>query len=455
MKKKDMKKKIEDGFSQLAPDVFETVIKVAEEQGMVWMQEPIAQSKKNRKMVRRPVYLLSFCTCLAMFCICMLGLFVERQHHVYMVLDINPSIQIEMNERRQVEGLKGLNQDGKDVVKELKWEKKEPVQELLDVLIQDVVEKSYLRDNEGILVTLSAPCKDVCESLERTLGEGIDRKLTELKVCGVTTAFRQTKSGSENKGRKLLETELAKCTDMNEEQVQQLSVRELIQYCQDYTTLDLKLSETSVKEKEPASGQKDTQQPEKTTASNEDEEKSSEDKKAEKKEKKDREKVAEKKENEKESGDASQQQEATKLDNEHPKDSSGAESADISDAEQKASETDLRQETSEEEKPPENIEEEDSTPRLDNPGEQESSPDYEKPGEQQIPVQNEPGKEESLPEVDLPIEQEEATKPEEVVQPQPLNPGKESENVIVQPFSIESADYRNERRIMQWSMRKR
>ena len=35
MKKKDMKKKIEDGFSQLAPDVFETVIKVAEEQGMV------------------------------------------------------------------------------------------------------------------------------------------------------------------------------------------------------------------------------------------------------------------------------------------------------------------------------------------------------------------------------------------------------------------------------------
>lgn len=248
MKKKELKKRIEDGFSQLAPDMLEAVMEAAEEENIVWSQADSRQCTEQEKRKIRPGYVASFCTCLAMICVCILGIFTEKQNHVYMVLDINPSIKVEVNEFRQVENLTGLNQDGKDVVKELKWKKRESVQELLDVLLQDVVEKSYLRDNEGILVTLSASRQDVCENLERALGEGIDRKLTELKVSGVTTAFRQVKSSPGKEGRKLLETELVKCSDLDEKQAQQLSVRELIQYCQDYTSLDLKLSEASNKE---------------------------------------------------------------------------------------------------------------------------------------------------------------------------------------------------------------
>lgn len=251
MKKKELKKRIEDGFSELSPDLFEAVWEESRKQEVVWakaeLEEPSAGGKVNTG--RFPGYALLFCASLAILCLCIFGVLGQKEKSVYMVLDINPSIQIEMNEAHQVKRLKGLNQDGKDVVKELKWKKRESVQELLDVLIQDVVEKSYLCENGGILVTLAAPDKMICENLERTLGDGIDRKLTELKVSGVTTAFQEVESRSERQGRKLLEAELTKSCGMDEKLVQQMSVIELIQYCQDYTSLELKLSAASEKER--------------------------------------------------------------------------------------------------------------------------------------------------------------------------------------------------------------
>lgn len=279
MKKREMKKRIEDGFSELAPDIFETVWEAAEELELVCSRTEARQlaEKENAKKAlvqehrtrertsfgfgkvftkRFPRYVLSMCACLAMICLCIFGIRRDKQDLVYMVLDINPSIQIEMNRENQVKRLKGLNQDGKDVVKELKWKKEEPVQELLDVLLQDVVEKSYLGENGGILVTLSAPDKDICDKLEHALGEGIDRKLTELKVPGVMTAFQQAKADHAKQGRKILEAELEQNCGMRKEEVEQMSVMELIQYCQDYTSVELKLSEVSAKEREAQIQQK-------------------------------------------------------------------------------------------------------------------------------------------------------------------------------------------------------
>jgi hypothetical protein len=262
MKKRELKKRIEDGFSELSPDLFEAVYEECQQQEVTWAQADSEEPSGNGKIYtgRFPRYALSLCASLAVLCLCILGVLGQKEKTVYMVLDINPSIQVEVNEAHQVKRLKGLNQDGKDVVKELKWKKRGTVQELLDVLIQDVVEKSYLRENGGILVTLAAKDKCICENLERTLGEGIDRKLTELKVSGVTTAFQEAPSSSEREGRKLLEAELTKSCGLDEKQVQQMSVMELIRYCHDYTSVELKLSEASKKEWETGSQSEDKSQ---------------------------------------------------------------------------------------------------------------------------------------------------------------------------------------------------
>lgn len=262
MKKRELKKRIEDGFSELSPDLFEAVYEECQQQEVTWTQADFEEPSGNGKFYtgRFPRYALSLCASLAILCLCILGVLGQKERTVYMVLDINPSIQVEVNEAHQVKRLKGLNQDGKDVVKELKWKKRGTVQELLDVLIQDVVEKSYLRENGGILVTLAARDKGICENLERTLGEGIDRKLTELKVSGVTTAFQEAPSSSEREGRKLLEAELTKSCGLDEKQVQEMSVMELIRYCHDYTSVELKLSEASKKEWETGHKSEDESQ---------------------------------------------------------------------------------------------------------------------------------------------------------------------------------------------------
>jgi hypothetical protein len=264
MKKRELKKRIEDGFSELSPDLFEAVYEECQQQEVTWTRADSEEPSGNGKIYtgRFPKYALSLCASLAVLCLCILGVLGQKEKTVYMVLDINPSIQVEVNEAHQVKRLKGLNQDGKDVVKELKWKKRGTVQELLDVLIQDVVEKSYLRENGGILVTLAAKDKCICENLERTLGEGIDRKLTELKVSGVTTAFQEAPSSSEREGRKLLEAELTRSCGLDEEQVQQMSVMELIRYCHDYTSVELKLSEASKKEWETGAKSEDKSQTE-------------------------------------------------------------------------------------------------------------------------------------------------------------------------------------------------
>lgn len=284
MKKKELKKRIKSGFSQLSPDIFEAVLEESSRQETVWSEAETEESLVSGKIYTRGFsrYALSLCASLAVICLCIFGVLGQREKSVYMVIDINPSIQIEMNEAHQVKRLKGLNQDGKDVVKELRWRKKESVQEVLDVLIQDVVEKSYLRENEGILVTLAAPDRHICENLERTLGEGIDRKLTELKVSGVTTAFQEVHSSSEKEGRKLLEAELTKNCGLDEKQVQEMSVRELIQYCQDYTSLELRLSKASEKERAAQQKEQDKSQTQEKPSSGESSGKKAEDSTTEK-----------------------------------------------------------------------------------------------------------------------------------------------------------------------------
>ena len=296
MKKRELKKKIEDGFSQLAPDVFNAVMETVEEQNLVLSEtkseETQIQTAKQEKLLQPEVevpvskkwnlfqsrkifgekfskYAFSACASFVMLFLCIYSTLGIRSNTVYMILDINPSIQVEMNQSYQVKRLKGLNQDGRDVVKNLKWKKKESVQDLMDVLIEDVVKQSYLGDHGGILVTLCASDQNIPEELERMLGEQIDKKLTELEVFGVTTVFQKSQDNSAKEGRKLLEKELVKECGLSEEQVHEMSVLELIEYCQNHTSLELKTSDMSDEDKDMELKQKKEQKKSQNLSSSE------------------------------------------------------------------------------------------------------------------------------------------------------------------------------------------
>ena len=239
MKKKELKNRIENGFSELAPNIFDGVMEA------VKMQEPAASEVEPEK-IRKPMakvklirYAMSACAVFVIICLCLIGIFLEKKDSLYMTLDINPGIQIEMNKSYQVKHIKGLNDDGKSVIKELKWKKRESIQDLMNTLIEDVVYKSYLRENEGILVTLYTSDNGLYEDLENKLGECIDRKLKNMDIYKVTTAFYQEGNGSIPEGRKVLEAELTQNYGLDVNLVENMSVMEIIQYCKDKTVLNL------------------------------------------------------------------------------------------------------------------------------------------------------------------------------------------------------------------------
>lgn len=274
MKKRELKKKIEKGFSELAPDIFDLVLEETEGQALaqteerpLWTGRPKEFDEKKAPKGRLRRYALSACIGFAALCLCFFGLIREQQDAIAIVLDINPSIEVKVNEDYQVKRLSGLNEDGKKVVEDLEWEKNEPLQDVLDVLIQDTVKKSYLCENGGILVSLFTADKGTYKDLEHEVETRIDQKLVELKVPSVTVAFQHIEGSSAREGRKLLEKKLVEGYGLEKKRAGQMTVPELIKYCKEKTSMDLDVSEPHNKEQRP---QKEKEpQPTKGTAEQE------------------------------------------------------------------------------------------------------------------------------------------------------------------------------------------
>ena len=122
------------------------------------------------------------------------------------------------------------------------WNQKESVFDLLDLVLQDTADASYLNEDGGILVTICVSDPHVYEDLENKIGRSIDRKLDEMEIPDVITAFQQGTEDLLEDGRTHLETELADQYGADLAQIQQMSVVDLIRYCRKNTSLDLKLS---------------------------------------------------------------------------------------------------------------------------------------------------------------------------------------------------------------------
>ena len=275
MRKSDIKVRMQESFSELSPDIFEQVMKAAEQERPELQEmeteklekhsekENSDDSKKGWAFWKGNIfpgsftkYAISACACLAVFCFCLFGLFGKNEDDIYLVLDINPSIQIVMNDSFQVKSLKGLNQDGRDVIKKLKWKKREPLFDTLDSMIDETVKDSYLKENSGILVTICLPDPEIYEELEDKMGKSIDQKLKEIGISGVTTAFQQGKKESVEEGRRILETELAEKYGADTGKMQHMSVMELIRCGREYGVSGVTFSPESEKKWADLSKQK-------------------------------------------------------------------------------------------------------------------------------------------------------------------------------------------------------
>lgn len=289
MNKREVRKSIQDGFSELSPDLCASILEAAEKENLIqWNLKPEqaegsaesqdlkivtisqkASEKRKKDLWHFSKYALSVCACFALVCICMIGLLRKEQNEICLLLNVNPSVKIVMDESCLVTDVQGLNEDGAAVAGELKWRRKGSVFEILDLLLENTANASYLNEDSGILVTICVSNPQIYEELENKIGVRIDRKLDEMKISGAIAAFQQGKEEMTEDGREYLETELAEQNEADLAQIRQMSVAELIRYCTEHTSVNLTLSPHSNQKWKEASEQKEEIQDRKNKIENE------------------------------------------------------------------------------------------------------------------------------------------------------------------------------------------
>ena len=109
----------------------------------------------------------------------------------YVNIDINPSVELRVNRFNRVVKAVGLNEDGLRVLEELSLKNK-PVNEAIKLVIAEVEEEGYLKEEleNQVLVTVSAKDETIAKGMESQLGELVKEQLEEdnLVKVPITTA---------------------------------------------------------------------------------------------------------------------------------------------------------------------------------------------------------------------------------------------------------------------------
>lgn len=249
MKKSEIKKRMQDGFSELSPDMFETIWEAAEEQRCFTSERACQKSEESFLQTvfigKISKYAASACAVFVLLCICIFGVSRDDSQDISLLVDVNPSMRIVMDDSFRVKRIEGINADGKDFVEAFYWNRKESVYHILDSVLEDVVKASYLHEDSGILVTICVSDSSIYEDLERKMGECIDTKLEEMDVRGVITAFQQGRENSLKDGRDQLVQKLEETDGLRLDQAREMSVIELIRYCRENASFSITCSPES------------------------------------------------------------------------------------------------------------------------------------------------------------------------------------------------------------------
>lgn len=87
--------------------------------------------------------------------------------YAYMSIDVNPSIELGVNEKFQVIEITPYNEEGKQVIANLQKWKKKNIHELTSEIIQEMKAKGYIKNHHEVLLTTVSEQENMLENNER------------------------------------------------------------------------------------------------------------------------------------------------------------------------------------------------------------------------------------------------------------------------------------------------
>jgi len=195
MTNENLEKKVRDAYEGLAPDIKESILSDLEnEKGIYSMNNnlennvTVVSKKKNSRGLKQFV---SIAACLVIVAGGLFGFNSYKSANEVMssiMLDVNPSIEIDINKDEKVLEVQALNDDAKVIVGDMDF-KGASLEVAVNAIIGSMLRNGYISEvSNSILVSVDSKNEENGLALEKRLMEEIDSILTSSNVSGAILA---------------------------------------------------------------------------------------------------------------------------------------------------------------------------------------------------------------------------------------------------------------------------
>ena len=191
MKTNELIAKLQDGFDELAPDVYSEVEKSIAKTEIIY-------EKENSK-ISMIKYIFSGVS-LAVVCVVFFLIMINSEENVSIIIDVNPSIKLVINESQEVISINGLNEDGERVVNMLDWEKKDSSESVIKKMIKIMAEEAYIKNESDIQVTIQTVDYEIYGKMEEAIKYEIYESLKENEIEDIEVEFYQKNKSNQTVG---------------------------------------------------------------------------------------------------------------------------------------------------------------------------------------------------------------------------------------------------------------
>lgn len=190
MKTTDIETKLANAISNEVPDILDNILYKCEARN-----ENVIEISKHKSKTNHSNWVKSVCATAAAVVVLVGGYMGVGQYQTALAvdsvitLDVNPSVQLEVNENKKVLSATGINEDGNTILSGMEQDgvtlKGKELDEAVNALVLAMVEEGYLsEENNSILVSVNNSDSGKSEEIKSKLLTCVEDALSENGIDG-------------------------------------------------------------------------------------------------------------------------------------------------------------------------------------------------------------------------------------------------------------------------------
>ncbi len=163
------------------------------------------------------------------------GIFGYHTVYGYVDVDINPRVELSYNLYKRVIGVRGLNEDGENILMNVKDYKNKPIGVVINKVIDSAIKENYIKENDenAVLVTITESKNEIDDN---KILEEIDTHIKDSSIKAEVVVIKSDKKSYEEAKKdnispgktKLIEKAADENKNINPSEIKDKSVKEIM-----------------------------------------------------------------------------------------------------------------------------------------------------------------------------------------------------------------------------------